>query len=280
MCPPTIVGMRWGKAALPLALLAAACGPLFTAEAPSPSPSPAAIVRATARPTLPPRPAPTAVPVRTPRPSATATALAVPPVRTPAPTLGLPVANASCSEWPDEPEVAVAITHLSLPPSLCLLRANPLLVGRTVCTVQGCVPVTQACADAGSCIERVESEHPHFVLVWFRSPATLPPDLAEGYTMVRHLCALHQEKARLDAALRGRASPVWAATLEGQEFASAFDFFRRAYAADAERWGERLTLADDYVDVCSAWYYPYVREQKISAYQPLVLFAQKWLPKP
>lgn len=278
--PPTIFGMRWGKAALPLALLAAACGPLFTAEAPSPSPSPAAIVRATPRPALTPRPASTATPVRTPRPSATATALAVPPVRTPAPTLGLPVVNASCSEWPSETEVVVAMTHLSLPPSLCLLRANPLLVGRTVCTVQGCIPVTQACADAGSCIERVESEHPHFVLVWFRPSAALSPTIAEGYELTRYFCRLHQERGRLDVALRGRGTPDWVATVEGTEFASAFAFFRTAYPAEYARWGASFLDTANYVDVCSAWYYPSARDQRVGAYQPLLVFAQKWLPKP
>lgn len=274
--------MRWGRALGALAMVAAACGPLFPAEAPSPSPSASPIARGTPRPTITARPAATATPERTVRPSptATGTAIPVPQAQTPAPTLGLPVVNAACSEWPTEPEVFAAMTHLSLPPSLCLLRANALLVGRLACTVHGCVPVTQACADAGSCIEVVQSEHPHFVLVWFRPSVPLSPTIAEGYEMTRYLCRLHQERGRLDVALRGRGTPDWVATVEGTEFASAFAFFRTAYPAEYARWGASLLDAANYVDVCSAWYYPSARDQRVGAYQPLLLFAQKWLPKP
>lgn len=277
--------MRWGRAFALVAVLAAACAPLFPAAAPSPSASPSPIARATPRPTLPPRPSVTATPVRTPRPSSTGKALAlpVPPLQTPRPTLALPVVNGSCSDWPAEPAVFAVMTHLALPPSICLLRANADLVGRVVCTISGCVPVTQACADAGSCIVTVESEHPHFVLVWFRASSPLAPAIAEGYDITRYLCQLHQERGRLDAALRGRGTPNWTATVEGTEFASAFASFRTAYPADYARWGASSSDASNYVDVCAAWYYPPgggARDQRVSAYQPLLTFATKWLPKP
>lgn len=171
------------------------------------------------------------------------------------------------------------MTQLALPPSLCLLRATRAQVGQLVCTVAGCVPLSADCADVGSCVEVVQGEHPHFVLVYLAPPAALPASIAEGSVMTRHLCRLHQERTRIDAALRGRGSPSWLSTLEGTEFENAFTFFRAAYPSEAERWGIKTSDDENYADVCSAWYYPASREQRVGAYQPLLQFAEKWLPR-
>lgn len=273
--------MDWAKAVMALTVIAAACTPLAPAEV---SPSPSSVARATPRPRLTPRPPATATPLRTPRPSATAlasgaTGRLAAPVDTARPALGLPVVNGVCSEWPNEPEIVTLMTNLTLPPSLCLLRTTRDRVGQMVCTVEGCVPIRASCAEQGSCIEVVESEHSHFVLVYFGPLPTLPASLAEGAVLTRHLCTLHQERTRSDATLRGRGSPDWLATLEGTEFQAAFAFFRSAYAADALRWGVQLSDVENYADVCNAWYYPASRDQQVGAYQPLLIFAQKWLPR-
>lgn len=268
-------------ACLALSVVASACGPLFPEAPPSPT-APVAVARATPRPALTQRPAPTQTPLRTDRPSATPVptgARQTPAVQTARPGSGLPVVNGTCSEWPRDAEVVTIMTRLALPPSLCLLRASAAQVGQLVCTVAGCVPVTAECARAGSCVEAVETELPHYVLVYLAPPAALPPSIAEGYAMARHLCKLHQERTRSDATLRGRATPAWAATVEGAEFVSAFTFFRTAYAADAQRWGARDPDAENYADVCTAWYYPSARDQKVTTYPALERFAQRWLPR-
>lgn len=264
-----------------LSVLMTACGPLISQESPSPSPS--VVTRATPRPTLTPRAAATRTPERTQRPPATPLATGAarqtPAVQTARPGLGLPVVNGTCSEWPRDAEIVTIMTRLALPPSLCLLRASSAQVGQIVCTVAGCVPVSAECAQTGSCVEAVETEHPHYVLVYIAPPPALPPSIAEGHALARHLCKLHQERTRGDATLRGRASPGWLATIEGTEFVSAFTFFRTAYAGDAERWGVRDSDTENYADVCTAWYYPSSREQKVTAYPALERFAQKWLPR-
>jgi hypothetical protein len=190
------------------------------------------------------------------------------------------VINAACSEWPSDVEIFTVMTYLPLPPSLCFLRANPQFVGQTVCTVAGCVAVTAACADEGSCLQVVEGQNLHYVLVWFGAPASRPSTVPDGYTMTRYFCRLHQERSRIDAILRGRATPGWLATVEGVEFGTALASFRTGYPEASRDWGLKPLDEDNYIDVCSAWYYPAVRDLRVGAYLPLVQFAQKWLPRP
>lgn len=274
--------MRWEAASLAALVAATACAPLLPAAG-SPAPaSPTVAARPTPRPTLTARPAQTATPVRTERPSATPVptgpATPRPTAIVPAPraTLAQAVVNGGCSEWPDEREILSVMTQLALPPSLCLLRASPASIGRTVCTVVGCVPVTASCAERGSCVEVVDGSAPHYVLVYFRAPPTLPAQFGEGHAITRHLCKLHQERTLIDAVLRGRS---WLTTLEGREFESAFAFFRSAYPAEAATWDINVSDVENYADVCTAWYYPYGRDRKVDAFQPLFQFAQKWLPR-
>lgn len=159
---------------------------------------------------------------------------------------------------------------------MCLLRTTRASVGKLVCTVVGCVPVTADCALVGSCVQVVSGENPHYVLVYLAAPPALPPSIAEGYAITRHLCKLHQERTLIDAVLRGRS---WLATIEGGEFQSAFAFFRAAYPLEAAQWGIDPSDVENYTDVCAAWYYPSARDQRVGAYQPLLRFAEKWLPR-
>ncbi len=168
------------------------------------------------------------------------------------------------------------MTELALPPSLCLVRASADIAAKTACTVVGCVPVTQACVDQGSCVEVVDGEEPHYIVIFLRAPGGLPAPFAETYTLARYLCTLHQERTLIDGVLRGRS---WLTTIEGTEFESAFTFWRLAYPAEAERWAPRLSDVDNYADVCADWYYPYARDPSVADELPLREFAEKWLPK-
>lgn len=96
------------------------------------------------------------------------------------------------------------------------------------------------------------------------SPAPASPTLAARPTPRPTLTA------------RGRS---WLTTLEGREFENAFTFFRSAYPAEAETWGINVSDVENYADVCTAWYYPYGRDRKVDAFQPLLQFARKWLPR-
>lgn len=265
--------MRRAALAGPLVALGA-CSSLL---APLPSPSPSAVTRAT------PRPDRTLQPVAAPRPSATPPPSASPsPSARPAassgprPTLGLRVVNAQCAKWPDDARVLAAMTQLLLPPSLCLLRATASAAGTLTCTVVGCVAISTSCVQNGSCIQVMDGENPHYVLVLVRPPEGLPPEHAEDYTLTRYLCLLHQERTLIDADLRGRS---WLTTLEGREFSSAFATFVGTYPEAAREWGTRPSDVDNYADVCAGWYYPQVPKLRVDAYPPLAKFAEKWLPK-
>lgn len=169
------------------------------------------------------------------------------------------------------------VTQLALPPSMCLVRTDPSAVGRLACTVVGCVPVPRECADFGSCVQTLEGTLPHYVLVYMRPLDPTPVQLGEPYTLTRRLCQLHQERTLIDL---GRPAFVsWLQTIEGREFTSAFSFFKTGYPNDAVRWDPRPSDIENYVDVCTAWYLPAARDQRVGAYLPLYTFAQKWLPQ-
>lgn len=263
-------------------LVLAACTPLVPSAI---SPSPSAIARRTTVPsTLAPRATPLATPRATPlaRPSAAVSAPSGSgsPKRglaavTPRPTIAPVILNDGCSEWPAE--VVPVVTQLALPPSLCLLRTDATSGGRLACVVVGCVPIPSDCVSFGSCLQVMDGTLPHYVLVWIKPPGSIPAPAGEPATLTRYLCQLHQERTLID--LGRPASIGWTATIEGREFAAAFATFETAYPLDAARWKPRTSDADNYADVCAAWYFPPARDQRIDAYLPLYQFAQKWLPQ-
>lgn len=229
--------------------------------------------------------APVETVVATPRPSSTSVdkskiGPAGTTIVTPRPALPLPVVNAPCVDWPAD--VAVLLTQLPMPPSICLVRTASASVGTLTCTVVGCVPVTKGCDDEGQCLQIVEGTSPHYVLVFIHPPASPPPPIGEGYAITRSLCRMHQYRSLNDVVLPGAPPPAggWLSTLEAREFVSAFDAFRTSDAVDAERWKPQTSDFENYADVCAAWYFPAGRGQRVSDYTPLLLFAKKWLPLP
>lgn len=207
------------------------------------------------------------------------TGAAVDAVPTPRPALSLPLVSGTCSEWPAD--VATVQTQLSLPPSLCFMRATPEQREHLICTVVGCVPLSTGCVDQGYCILAVEGLSAHYVLAFIRPPEGLPPPVAETATITRSLCRLHQLRTLLDAVVPGEPLPAegWLATLEARDFETAFSQFRATYPADALRWEPKASAEENYADVCAAWYYPPARAQKVSDYTPLASWATKWLPR-
>lgn len=271
--------MRRLRPALAALLFAAACTPFSPLPGASSAPS-AAVAPPSAPATA--AGAATAVPAATADASRSASAVgaAGPAVPTPRPALGLPVVNAPCSAWPAD--VATQMTELPLPPSICFVRTTSASVGHLVCTVAGCVPVTQGCAEQGQCLQIVDGTSAHYLLVFIHPPASPPPPVGGTYAITRALCRLHQYRSLSDIVLPGAPPPAggWLSTVEAREFGAAFVAFETGDAADAQRWKPEGSDFEDYADVCAAWYYPAAREQRVADVPSLLTFAKKWLPLP
>ncbi|MDE3113045.1 MAG: hypothetical protein KGN00_02645 [Chloroflexota bacterium] len=270
--------MRRLRSALAAFVVAAACAPLSpTAAAPSHTQAPSAASPSAGATVRPAAPTPSGATSGTPL---SAIGPAAPIVPTPRPALGLPVLNEPCAEWPSD--VATLMTELPLPPSVCLVRTTSAAVGHLVCTVSGCVPVAQGCADQGDCLQVVDGTTAHYVLVFIHPPASPTAPIGEAYTITRVLCRLHQYRSLTDIVLPGAPPPAggWLATVEAREFRSAFAAFETTDAAAAQRWRPQGSDFEDYADVCAAWYYPAARDQRVADDPSLLAFAKKWLPLP